>query len=115
AIALATPVPISLILWSPLVRAYTQAAPAPILSASPPTKTTLPSPDTATDVPCKDAPTLPGPTSFVPSCVNWALAGMAAPRNATDIQPANCLRGIRLLLDARHSGAENTQNHFSGK
>src|SRR5262245_836915 len=49
----------------------THAAPAPLLSSSPPTMavTVLPSADSATDWPCRAAPTAPVPTSLR-SCVH---------------------------------------------
>jgi len=49
---------------------HTQAAPAKLLSAFPPTMAVLPSPESDTAMPCSAAPTAPAPTSFGPCCVH---------------------------------------------
>src|SRR3954466_13868094 len=47
---------------------HTQTAPVPALSVSPPTSAVLPSPDSATPMPCPAFPAAPVPTSLAP-CV----------------------------------------------
>src|SRR5450631_2633411 len=51
---------------TPPLRVQTHAAPASELSLNPPTMAVLPSADSATEVPCRAAPTAPVPTSFDP-------------------------------------------------
>ena len=53
---------------TPPLRVYTHAAPAPLLSLSPPIMAVLPSADIATDLPWLAAPTAPVPTSLGPCC-----------------------------------------------
>ena len=68
------PVPDSLppcCVHTPPERVNTHAAPAPLLSASPPTMAVLPSADSDTERPCsaKYEPSTPVPTSLLPCCV----------------------------------------------
>src|SRR5262245_53587395 len=65
----AAPVPTSFVpCWvhTPPLRVHTHAAPLKLLSPSPPTIAVFPSADTATENPCRAAPTAPAPTSLVP-------------------------------------------------
>src|SRR5947209_5869886 len=54
---------------SPL-RADTHAAPVLLASDHPPTIAVLPSAESATDIPCRAAPTAPVPASFLPCCAH---------------------------------------------
>jgi hypothetical protein len=46
----------------------------------------LPSEDSATETPCKAAPTAPAPTSFGPCCVNCASASCDEKSSAAEIR-----------------------------
>src|SRR5580704_13525275 len=64
----AAPVPTNLLpCWVqiPPLRVKTHAAPAPELSSNPPTIAVLPSPDSATEKPCRAGPTARVPTSLL--------------------------------------------------
>src|SRR5262245_36430777 len=64
-----------------VLRANTQAAPFSLLSESPPTMAVLPSPDSATEVPCPAVPTALLPMSFGP-CTHATVPGVRANTHA---------------------------------
>jgi hypothetical protein len=87
------PVPTSLVpCWvqTPPLWMNTQAAPADELSTGPPTMAVLPSPDSATEVPCRALPTAPVPTSLVPCWVQTPplrVKTHAAPARELSLSP----------------------------